>query len=119
MIKRRSQILCAWFLLWDLIITALAWIGAYYIRFEFGLIPVRTRHPDVSICWRNLPLVLLLAAVAYHLVGQYSIHRLRRFREEVIGVFKGTVQHPVDAAHRFCRVSLFLLLRIQFLNSLR
>jgi Undecaprenyl-phosphate glucose phosphotransferase len=91
MIKRRSQILCAWFLLWDLIITATAWIGAYYVRFEAGLIPVPTRHPDVSICWRNLPLVVLVAAVAYHLAGQYSIHRLRRFREEVIGVFKGTM----------------------------
>jgi len=90
MIKRRSQILCAWFLLWDLLITGSAWIGAYYLRFEIGLIPITKSPPTISLCWKNLPLVLLLAAVAYHLAGQYAIHRLRRFREEVIGVVKGT-----------------------------
>jgi Undecaprenyl-phosphate glucose phosphotransferase len=90
MIKRRSQILCAWFLLWDLLITGSAWIGAYYLRFELGLIPITKSPPEISLCWKNLPLVLLLAAVAYHLAGQYVIHRMRRFREEVIGVVKGT-----------------------------
>jgi Undecaprenyl-phosphate glucose phosphotransferase len=90
MIKRRSQILCAWFLLWDLAITGSAWIGAYYFRFEAGVVPITKTPPDASLCWKNLPLVLLLAAVAYHLAGQYVIHRLRRFREEVIGVVKGT-----------------------------
>jgi Undecaprenyl-phosphate glucose phosphotransferase len=90
MIKRRSQILCAWFLLWDLLITGSAWIGAYYLRFDVGLIPITKSPPAIALCWKNLPLVLLLAAVAYHLAGQYAIHRLRRFREEVIGVVKGT-----------------------------
>jgi Undecaprenyl-phosphate glucose phosphotransferase len=90
MIKRRSQILCAWFLLWDLLITGSAWICAYYLRFEAGLIPITKSPPTISLCWQNLPLVILLAAVAYHLAGQYAIHRLRRFREEVIGIVKGT-----------------------------
>jgi exopolysaccharide biosynthesis polyprenyl glycosylphosphotransferase len=38
---------------------------------------------------RKLPVVLLLAALAYRLTGQYTIHRLRRFREEVVSVAKG------------------------------
>src|SRR5260370_41530559 len=33
---------------------------------------------------------MLLAAVAYRLAGQYAIHRLRRLREEVSCVVKGT-----------------------------
>jgi Undecaprenyl-phosphate glucose phosphotransferase len=45
----------------------------------------------VILCWRNLPLVILLAAIAYRWAGQYQIHRLRRFREEMVGVLKGTV----------------------------
>jgi Undecaprenyl-phosphate glucose phosphotransferase len=90
MLKRRSQILCAWFLTWDLALTALAWIGAYYLRFDTGWIPIRKPPPDVLLCWRNLPLVVLLAAVAYRLTGQYAIHRLRRLREEVVCVLKGT-----------------------------
>jgi Undecaprenyl-phosphate glucose phosphotransferase len=90
MIHQRSQILCAWFIVWDLVLTAASWLGAYYLRFETGWIPVTKEAPDVSLCWRNLPVVVLLAAVAYRLTGQYAIHRLRRFREEVVCVLKGT-----------------------------
>jgi Undecaprenyl-phosphate glucose phosphotransferase len=91
MIKRRSQILICWFLFWDLTLTAGAWVGAYFLRFESGLIPIYKKAPNWELCWRNLPLVLLLAIGSYHLVGLYIIHRLRRLREEVIGVAKGTV----------------------------
>jgi Undecaprenyl-phosphate glucose phosphotransferase len=90
MIKRHSQFLYAWFLLSDLFLTGAAWIGAYYLRFDSGWIPVSKETPDVSLCWRNLPLVLLLAAIAYRWTGQYIIHRLRRFREEMLGVVQGT-----------------------------
>jgi Undecaprenyl-phosphate glucose phosphotransferase len=89
MIKRSSQILCAWFLLWDLIMTAVAWIGAYHLRFESGWIPLYKSSLDISLCLRNLPLVLLLAVIAYKLTGQYSLHRLKRFREEMVGVLQG------------------------------
>src|SRR5690242_15021612 len=90
MIRQRSQILCAWFLVWDLILTAAAWVAAYYLRFHTGWIPVTKEPPDARLCWLNLPLVVLLAALAYHLTGQYAVHRLRRFREEVVCVLKGT-----------------------------
>lgn len=91
MIKRSSQILVAWFLLWDLVLTTVAWIGAYYLRFETGWIPIYKPPPDFARCYEQLPLVLVLAAVANRLTGQYTIHRLRRFREELVGVVKGTV----------------------------
>ena len=89
-IKRRSQILCAWFLCWDLALTAAAWLLAYYIRIESGWVPLTKEAPDFYLCWRNLPLVLILAAIAYRLTGQYTVHRLRRLREEAVAVFKGT-----------------------------
>jgi Undecaprenyl-phosphate glucose phosphotransferase len=89
MFQRSSQILCVWFLLWDLALTAAAWVGAYYLRFHSGLIPVYKPIPDVELCYRNVPLVVLLSAVAYRLTGQYTIHRLRRVREEVVSVAKG------------------------------
>jgi Undecaprenyl-phosphate glucose phosphotransferase len=91
MFKRSSQILGVWFLFWDLVITAGAWIGAYFLRFDAGWIPISKDTPDLSLCLRNLPLVTVFAAVAYRLTGQYKIHRLRRLREETIGVLKGTV----------------------------
>src|SRR5262249_36587923 len=90
MIKRRSQVLGVWFLCWDLFLTAAAWLLAYYIRIESGWLPLTKEAPDFYLCWRDLPLILILAAVAYRLTGQYTIHRLRRLREEVVAVFKGT-----------------------------
>jgi Undecaprenyl-phosphate glucose phosphotransferase len=90
MIKRRSQALVAWFLVLDLLLTGVAWIVAFVLRFETDLIPLTKTPLQESQCLSNLPLVLLLAAGAYHLTGQYAIHRLRRLREEVVCVVKGT-----------------------------
>ncbi|HVS35171.1 MAG TPA: undecaprenyl-phosphate glucose phosphotransferase [Gemmataceae bacterium] len=89
MIKRRSQLLTASFLVCDLLMICLAWCGAYYIRFELGFIPITKPVPDAVLCWVNVPLILFLAAVSFQVTGQYAIHRLRRLREEVIGVLKG------------------------------
>jgi Undecaprenyl-phosphate glucose phosphotransferase len=89
MINRNSQLLSVWFVSWDLLLTAAAWIGAYYVRFESGWLPVYKSSPDFDLCWRYLPLVLVLGAVSYRLAGQYHIHRLRRFREEIVSVARG------------------------------
>jgi Undecaprenyl-phosphate glucose phosphotransferase len=91
MIKQRSQVLCLWFLVCDLLLTAFSWTGAYYLRFETGWIPLTKDRADAWLCWSDLPLVLLLAAGCFHLTGQYSIDRLRRLRDEVVCVVKGTV----------------------------
>jgi Undecaprenyl-phosphate glucose phosphotransferase len=91
MLKHRSQVLIFCFLVCDLGVTGAAWMGAYLIRFCTGWIPAVIEEPtDVWLYWGNLPLVLLLAAVAYHLTGQYAIDRLRRLREEILCVLKGT-----------------------------
>jgi Undecaprenyl-phosphate glucose phosphotransferase len=89
MIKRSSHLLAVCFLLGDLAVTAAAWFGAYLLRFYSGWIPLWKATPDIALCWRDLPLVLVLAAIAYRLTGQYAIHRLRRFREEMVSVCKG------------------------------
>lgn len=89
MIKRRGQTLCVWFILSDAVMTGTAWIGAYFFRFYSGLIPIYKPIPEFYFCLRSLPLVLILALVAYRLAGLYEVHRLRRFREEFVGVVKG------------------------------
>ncbi|MBL8798366.1 MAG: undecaprenyl-phosphate glucose phosphotransferase [Planctomycetia bacterium] len=90
MFKRRSQGLCAWFLLSDLLLTGGCWLLAYFVRFELDWLPITKTPPEPYFCWRYLPLVMLLGVVAFEITGQYAIHRLRRFREEVVAVFKGT-----------------------------
>jgi len=89
MIQSRSQSLAFLFLLSDVAVTAAAWVGAYYLRFEAGLLPLHKPALDFHLCWRSLPLVLILAVVAFRLAGQYEIHRLRRLREELVAVLRG------------------------------
>jgi hypothetical protein len=55
MSNRNSQLLRAWFMGWDLLLTAVAWLGAYYLRFETGWLPVHKEPPDFDLCLRNLP----------------------------------------------------------------
>jgi Undecaprenyl-phosphate glucose phosphotransferase len=91
MIRHRHQVLCAWFVLWDLVSTAAAWVAAYWIRFQSGwfavtLFPV----PTLRGCLVNLPVVLVLAVIAFRMMDQYSIHRLRRLREELVTIFKSS-----------------------------
>ncbi len=90
MIHQKSQILCIWFLLWDLIMATSAWFLSYLLRFETGWFPIDKEPPSFDQCVRSVPLVLLLAALAFHFTGQYHIHRFRRLREEFMAVMRGT-----------------------------
>ncbi len=89
MIRRTSQSLVVWFVVTDLTLTASAWIAAYLVRFS-GWLPIPKSEPGFIYCLYNVPVVVLLAAVAYKLVRQYEVTRLRRFREELVTVIKGT-----------------------------
>jgi Undecaprenyl-phosphate glucose phosphotransferase len=90
MIKGRSQLLGFLFLLTDMLATSAAWLGAYYLRFDSGMLPVEGDGLPFAWCWRRLPRLLLLGLVAYRVAGQYAIDRLRRLREEFVTVLKGT-----------------------------
>jgi Undecaprenyl-phosphate glucose phosphotransferase len=90
MIPQKSQILTLWFFAWDLAWTALAWVGAYYLRFDYEVLPVTKDAPDFHQCIEHIPLIVILAAVAYRMTGQYVISRFRRVREELVAVVKGT-----------------------------
>lgn len=88
MIKRTSQLLYAWFVTLDLAMTLISWIAAYFVRFN-SVLPVQKDVPDFAYCLELLPVVGVFALVSYRIVGQYDIHRLRRFREEMVAVAKG------------------------------
>ena len=90
MTKRTSQPLMFWFVVWDLSLTALAWLGSYFARFNLDIAPFDPEHqPGFGLYVRSLPLVVLLAVVAYRFAGMYQVHRLRRFREELVAVAGG------------------------------
>jgi len=106
MINRSRQLLRFCFLLSDLVLTTAAWFTAYFVRFQSGWMVLEKDTPSFYFCWRQVPLVLLLSAVAYRLAGQYAVDRLRRFREEMVAVVKGTFL-----------LSLFVMATIFFLHD--
>lgn len=87
--KRASQVLICCFILQDVAITLTAWVLAYIVRFHAGLIPIQHDVPDFPTHLNTLPLIGILTLVAYRLAGMYEVHRLRRFREELLAVGKG------------------------------
>ncbi len=89
MTNRTGQPLAAWFFLGDLALTSGAWLLAYWLRFRTDLIPVFHPVPEFAQYIDNLPLVALLALVCYRLAGMYEVHRMRRFREELVAVARG------------------------------
>ncbi len=90
MIKRKSQLLILWFFVGDLACTVAAWVAAYHLRFDLEIIPILSAHPSAADCYRMIPLVLLMSALAYQITRQYVVHRFRRLREELVSVVKGT-----------------------------
>ena len=90
MIDRRSQLLWFGFLVSDLCLTALSWLAAYLLRFESGWLANGHDPLPFSLCARQIPMIFVVSGVAYRVVGMYDIGRLRRFREEMIAVLRGT-----------------------------
>jgi len=81
MYRRHGNKLGLVFLSCDLAETGAAWTGGYLLR--FSLLPSPDGVPRFSLVLEGLPLVLLLAAVAYRLSGLYEVHRLRQLPREL------------------------------------
>jgi exopolysaccharide biosynthesis polyprenyl glycosylphosphotransferase len=81
MYRRHGDKLGVVFLACDLAVTAGVWVGAYALR--FALFPSPDGVPDFHLVLRGLPVVLVLAAVAYRLCGLYEIHRLKQLPREL------------------------------------
>ena len=81
MYRRHGDKLALVFLACDLAVTATVWVGAYLLR--FGLWAAPAGVPDLRLVLRALPLVLILAAVAYRLCGLYEVHRLKQLPREL------------------------------------
>jgi Undecaprenyl-phosphate glucose phosphotransferase len=106
MIHQRSQLLSTCFLLTDLVLTTTAWFLAYYLYFRSGWFHPDKKVPEIFLCLQRVPLLWLLSAVAYRLAAMYDVGRLRRFREEMVAVFKGSLL-----------LALLVMARIFFLHD--
>jgi Undecaprenyl-phosphate glucose phosphotransferase len=91
MVKRYNRLLAAVHVLSDALLAAGAFMLAYLLRFEAGLVPVTKGYPPLAQYLRILPVIALLVPFAYHLQGLYRLRRGRSRVDDFFAVFVGSV----------------------------
>jgi Undecaprenyl-phosphate glucose phosphotransferase len=91
MVKRYNRLLVAFHVCADAGLAALAFVLAYVIRFETGLLPVWRGYPPFERYVRILPLVSGLVIFAFYLQGLYRLRRGRSRVDDFFAVFVGSI----------------------------
>jgi Undecaprenyl-phosphate glucose phosphotransferase len=91
MLRRYNRLLVTLYVVSDACLGALAFVLAYVIRFESGLVPLTKGHPPFSQYANLLPFVAALVPIAYQLQGLYRLRRGRSRVDDFFAVFIGSV----------------------------
>ena len=91
MVKRYARLLVFMHVVCDSMLGMAAFVLAYVIRFETGLIPVWRGHPPFQQYLNVIPFVGLLLPLAFQIHGLYRLRRHRSRVDDFFGVFVGSV----------------------------
>jgi len=91
MVKRHNRLLVALYVCSDALLGMLAFLIAYFIRFDSGLIPITKGYPPLSQYINILPFVGVLVPFAYHVQGLYRLRRGRSRVDDFFAVFVGSI----------------------------
>jgi Undecaprenyl-phosphate glucose phosphotransferase len=91
MVKRYNRLLVAFHVVSDALLAAAAFVAAYGLRFEAGLLPAPKGQPEFIQYVRLLPLVAGLTVFAYYLQGLYRLRRGRTRVDDFFAVFVGSI----------------------------
>jgi exopolysaccharide biosynthesis polyprenyl glycosylphosphotransferase len=93
MLKRHNQLLIACHVAGDAVLSMLAFMLAYFIRFYAleGLVPVTKGYPPVGQYLLLMPFIGLLVPAAFQLQGVYRLRRGRSRVDEFFSVFVGSI----------------------------
>ena len=91
MVRRHNQLLVAFHVVTDSLLAMWAFILAYGIRFESGLIPVTRGYPPIENYVNMFPFVAVLTPLAFHLQGVYRLRRGRSRIDDFFAVMVGGV----------------------------
>ena len=90
MIKQNARKQASLLIAADLFATFLALAAAWFLRFQFQIVPVTKGVPESSAYWRLLPMLAILWPVVYSFHGLYRPRRGRSRSEEAFVVFSAT-----------------------------
>jgi Undecaprenyl-phosphate glucose phosphotransferase len=88
---RRNRLLVIFHVLTDALLAAWAFVLAYIIRFDFGLIPVRKGTPPFEEYLNVLPFVALLTPLVFQFQGIYRLRRGRSRVDDFFSVLVGNI----------------------------
>ena len=91
MVKRYNRLLVAFHVITDALFGIAAFVVAYVLRFQTGLIPVTKGIPPFRQYVNILPFIAILVPVAFHFQGLYRLRRGRSRVDDFFNVFVGTV----------------------------
>ncbi|HJO37139.1 MAG TPA: undecaprenyl-phosphate glucose phosphotransferase [Vicinamibacterales bacterium] len=91
MVKRFARLLVALHVVSDALLGMAAFVLAYVVRFETGLIPVTRGFPPFQQYLNVLPLIGLVVPIAFQIHGMYRLRRHRSRIDDFFGVFVGSV----------------------------
>ena len=91
MVRRHNRLLVALYVVSDAILAMWAFVLAYGIRFESGLIPVYRGYPPLEQYLNLLPFVAVLTPFAFWLQGVYRLRRGRSRVDDFFAVLIGSI----------------------------
>jgi Undecaprenyl-phosphate glucose phosphotransferase len=90
-VRRYNRLLVAFYVITDTLLAAWAFLLAYGIRFESGLIPVSKGYPPIDNYLTLLPFVAALTPLAFQLQGIYRLRRGRSRVDDFFAVLIGSI----------------------------
>ena len=91
MVRRYNRLLVAFYVITDAMLAVWAFVLAYGIRFESGLIPVTKGYPPIEQYLHVLPFVAVLTPLAFQLQGIYRLRRGRSRVDDFFAVLIGSI----------------------------
>ena len=98
MVRRHNALLVACYIVSDAVFASGAFLLAFFIRFQSGLVPVTKGYPPLEQYIDMLPFVAALTPFAFQLQGLYRLRRGRSRTDEFFSLFMGTVMAIVLTA---------------------
>jgi Undecaprenyl-phosphate glucose phosphotransferase len=91
MVRRHNRLLVAFHIATDAVLGMLAFLLAYAIRFDSGLIPVTRGLPPLEQYLNVLPFIALIVPLGFHLQGLYRLRRGRSRIDDFFNVLVGSI----------------------------
>ena len=91
MVKRYNRLLVAFYVVSDALLAMWAFMLAYAVRFESGLIVVQKGYPPIEHYLQVLPFVAVLVPLAFQIQGVYRLRRGRSRVDDFFAVLIGSI----------------------------